>query len=53
VLVFVRSHGRGRTSRTVVDQRAANVFEIRHGKVVKLAVYNDRDRALADLGLEE
>jgi hypothetical protein len=29
------------------------VFQIRGGKVIKLAIYWDIERALADLGLEE
>ena len=53
VLVLVRGHGRGRTSGAAVDDRSANIFEVRGRKVVKLTIYAGRDRALADLGLEE
>ena len=56
VLVLIRFSGRGRTSGMDVGQmvgRGANVWEIREGKVVRLRAYWDRDRALADLGLEE
>jgi ketosteroid isomerase-like protein len=51
VLVLVRGHGRGITSGAAVEDRSANVIEIRDGKVTRLAIYNDRDRAVADLGL--
>jgi hypothetical protein len=45
VLVLVRGHGRGRTSGVAVDDRRANIFEVRGRKVVKLTIYAGRDRA--------
>jgi ketosteroid isomerase-like protein len=55
VLVFLRNTGRGRGSGIEIDEistRAANLFTVRDGKVIRLALYWDRDRALADLGLD-
>jgi ketosteroid isomerase-like protein len=45
--------GRGKGSGVEVDQRRASVFHIRDGKVIRLALYWNRDRALADLGVKE
>jgi ketosteroid isomerase-like protein len=56
VLVLVQAAGRGRTSGLALGgaaAQAATVFRIRDGRVTKLVAYFDRDRALADLGLEE
>jgi hypothetical protein len=54
ILVCVRLSARGKTSGLELDQiqtKAANVFHIPNGRVTKLVIYFDRDRALADLGL--
>jgi ketosteroid isomerase-like protein len=54
ILVLLRVSGRGRTSRLELGQvgaNGANLLQVRGGKVTRLALYFDRDRALADLGL--
>jgi ketosteroid isomerase-like protein len=55
ILVMARLSGRGKASGLDVAQtgRAATVFAVRGGKVRKIVVYWDGDRALADLGLAE
>jgi ketosteroid isomerase-like protein len=56
VLVLIHRSGHGRTSGLDVEEmgsRAADVFHIDGGKVTRLVNYWDRDRALADLGLQE
>jgi ketosteroid isomerase-like protein len=53
VLVLLRNHGRGKESGIVIDEissRSANLFTIRDGKVTRLVLYWDRNRALTDLG---
>jgi hypothetical protein len=54
VLVFTRASGRGKTSKadlTQVRAEGTDVFHIRQGKVTRLVLFADRDRAFADLGL--
>jgi ketosteroid isomerase-like protein len=53
VLVTGRIRGRGKASGVEVEKRFANLFELREGRVARLVLYIDPDRALADLGLEE
>ncbi len=55
VLVFLHNSGRGRESGIELENitvRAANVFTVRDGKVSKLVLYWDRDRAIEDLGIQ-
>jgi ketosteroid isomerase-like protein len=56
VVTFLRLGGRGKVSGLDLAQlpeRAANLFHLRGGKVVRFVMYLDGDRALADLGLKE
>jgi hypothetical protein len=53
VLVFGRMRGIGRLSGTSTDTETVNLFVIRDSKVVRLVLYANRARALADLGLEK
>lgn len=54
LLVLARWSGRGKTSGMELGRiwtEAASLFHIHEGKVTRLALYFDAERALADLGL--
>ena len=56
VLVLSRTTGRGKTSGLELGElqvEGAALFHVHDGKVTRLVLYPDGDRALADLGLEE
>jgi len=51
--VLTRFRGTGKRSGVWLDEwKGANRFTIRDGKVVRLVLYEDRARALADCGVE-
>jgi len=56
VLVLMHNTGRGKASGFDLGQlnnRGANLFHVREGKVTKLVLYFERERALAALGLKD
>ena len=56
VLVLMHRSGRGKTSGADLGQmrsKGAQLFHIRDGKVTRFVRYFDRERALADLRLDE
>jgi ketosteroid isomerase-like protein len=56
VLVLLHLIGRGKTSGVALGEmrtKAANLCHVRGGKVMRLVLYQDQERGLADLGLPE
>jgi ketosteroid isomerase-like protein len=54
VLVLVRFRGKGKGSGApIVDFEGAQLFSVRDGKVVRLALFTDRSEALEAAGLSE
>jgi ketosteroid isomerase-like protein len=53
VLVLERRRGRGKGSGVETNAKAATLFHFRDGKLARIVGYWERDRAFADLGLEE
>jgi ketosteroid isomerase-like protein len=53
VLVLFSGRGRGKASGAQIVMSGANLVHVRAGKVTRLALYSDRQRAYADLSLEE
>jgi ketosteroid isomerase-like protein len=51
VLVLVHASGRGKTSGLQAGNNGANLFHVACGKVTRLVLYWDRERAFAELGL--
>lgn len=54
VLVLSHFSGRGKTSGLELGQmrpKGAELFHVRRGKVTRLVIYWDRERAFADVGL--
>jgi hypothetical protein len=46
VVVLAGYHGRGKGSGVEVHQQGAHVFELRDGKVVRLEIFADREKAI-------
>ena len=52
VFVAVRLRARGRGSDAPIDTAGFNVWTMRGGKAVRLALYLDREKALRDAGID-
>jgi ketosteroid isomerase-like protein len=46
VVVLASYHGRGKGSGVEIHQKGAHVFELRDGRVVRLEIFADREKAI-------
>jgi ketosteroid isomerase-like protein len=53
VLAIGAQSGRGRASGVRLDAIGAILFQLRDGRVCRVSIYWDRERALAEVGLDE
>jgi uncharacterized protein len=53
VVTLVRQIGRGRLSGAEVEQRFAQLWTLRDGKIVRMEMYPDKESALEAAGLRE
>lgn len=53
VVVTTRARARGKESGVDIEARPTNVWTVRDGKIVRVAVFNDRADALEAVGLSE
>jgi ketosteroid isomerase-like protein len=51
IFAVVRAMGRGRSSGVDIDQRLFHVWTIRDGRVLRLEIHSDRERALRAAGI--
>ena len=49
VVVLAKYQGRGKGSGVEIDQEGAHVFKLRDGKVVRLEIFANRERAIASV----
>jgi ketosteroid isomerase-like protein len=50
VVVLARYHGRGRGSGVEIHQQGAHVFELRDGKILRLEIFANREKAIESVG---
>ena len=53
VVALTRYRGRGKGSGAIVDEEGAHLWKMRDGKVVRLVVFADRAKALAEAGCNQ
>lgn len=46
VIVLTRYHGRGKGSGVEIHQQGAHVFKVRDGKIVRLEIFADKEKAI-------